>query len=539
MGDCLGIAGRAILRQLTPALVLRLIRSALISLTIQLTTLAAYVVIGRSLAPQIDYAPLAAAATVIMFAASLPIGLGGWGMREMSAVVVLQTVGLPGASALLLALLVGVLSVSVVGAAALLLMVRGSQRDTLAPATPAAAKIPDYTVLLDWLVPLAAASAVFFQIHVPAGQGHLSVNLADPVVLVGVALFLLRQFCAGWPEWRVPALNAYLIAASAVIALSFLHGLAAFGWIDWAFTNRLLGWGMLLCYVATGALISLRAGEDGLETLLAALAATGAAIAAVEWSLTTLFGLGLDALKGIVDIRASGFSQNPNAFAFVLLLALAAALSLQDRLRWRTAVIAVIFAGLALAGSRASFVAIPIMLVLALVSGIKLRPIAQAALGAALLVGIVTAIFAWGPAGRGPQWVLLQFNSDNQHWETLVKGMQMFRANPIFGAGLGAYMHKEIVETGNPLVIHSTVVSLLAETGLAGVAVFAYAGWKIFAAEFGRRYDLAARVTILALAGFGVMAQAHDLLYQRALWLVLGAALALAIPRGNERRQSP
>ena len=28
------------------------------------------------------------------------------------------------------------------------------------------------------------------------------------------------------------------------------------------------------------------------------------------------------------------------------------------------------------------------------------------------------------------------------------------------------------------------------------------------------------------LAGFAVMAEAHELLYQRALWLLLGAALA-------------
>ena len=118
------------LRQLTPTLALRLLRSSVISLSIQLTTLAAYVVAGHALAPHIDFSSLAAAATVIMFAASLPISLGGWGLREMSAVVALQAVGLPSASALLLALLIGVLSIAVVGATAMVLTIGGSERAT-------------------------------------------------------------------------------------------------------------------------------------------------------------------------------------------------------------------------------------------------------------------------------------------------------------------------------------------------------------------------------------------------------------------------
>ena len=64
------------------------------------------------------------------------------------------------------------------------------------PATPAIqapAKTPDYAAALDWLLPLAVATAVFFQIHVPTAGGKLNVNLADPVVLVAAALFVLRH----------------------------------------------------------------------------------------------------------------------------------------------------------------------------------------------------------------------------------------------------------------------------------------------------------------------------------------------------------
>jgi uncharacterized membrane protein YbhN (UPF0104 family) len=142
-----GHYGANLLRHMTLSLALRLLRSSVISLTIQLTTLAAFVVAGHALAPHIDYSSLAAAATVIMFAASLPISFGGWGLREMSAVVALQAVGLPSASALLLALLIGMLSIAVVGATAMLLTVGDGRNATRGAAvTPAA---PDYTVLLD------------------------------------------------------------------------------------------------------------------------------------------------------------------------------------------------------------------------------------------------------------------------------------------------------------------------------------------------------------------------------------------------------
>ena len=508
-----------LLRHMTLSLALRLLRSSVISLTIQLTTLAAYVVAGHALAPHIDYSSLAAAATVIMFAASLPISLGGWGLREMSAVVALQAVGLPSASALLLALLIGVLSIAVVGATAMMLTIGDGRNATRSAAvTPAA---PDYTVLLHWMVPIGAASAVFFQIYLPTGHGNLNVNLADPLVLVGAALFLLRQIGKGLPAWRLPHLNLYVAAGSAVIACSFVHGLAVFGWTEWAFANRLIGWMMLLCYGATGALIVRRAGEDGFEVLLLSFTAAGAAIAAFDIGMTGLIKAGLSSLSAMVEYPISGFSQNRNAFTFVLLMALTAALALQGRLRWRITLIAIVLAGILIAGSRAGLLAVPVVVGLALVSGVRLRPVLAALIGAAAIVlGLWTL-------GSAPREALLDDFSDSQHLLTVQQGIAMFLAHPLFGAGLGAYMVSQLETTGVPLIIHSSGVWLLAETGLAGFAVFALAGWQIIAAAYRRRFETAGLVVLLALVGFAVMAQAHDLLYQRALWLLLGAALAL------------
>jgi hypothetical protein len=251
-----------------------------------------------------------------------------------------------------------------------------------------------------------------------------------------------------------------------------------------------------------------------------------------------LIRVGLTPLVALVDYRITGFSQNPNAFSFVLLMALAAALALHGQLRWRIAIMTIIITGLCYADSRAGLLAVPTMIGLALVSGVKLRPVLNALASAtAILLALaalpyLAAYLPFGSGAGGPsalaQWALLESSDTQQHVLTVQQGWTMFLSHPLFGAGLGAYMTEQINSTGVPLVIHSATVWLLAETGLAGFAVFAFAGWRVFASEFARRHELAGRTAVLVLIGFGVMAQAHDLLYQRSLWLLLlGAALAV------------
>lgn len=523
----------ALVRQLTPAVGWRILRSTAISLAIQLTTLAAYVVTAHTLAPDIAYGPIIAASCLIMFASSLPISLGGWGLRELSAVVALQAVGMPGASALLVGLTIGVMSLGVVGIAAAILVV--GKKPAAAPRSAAGV---DYGLLLDWIIPIAAATAVFFQVFIPVGRGQLNVNLADPFVLVGAALFLLRQFSMGWPAWRIPHINLYIALTSLVLGLSFLHGLAVFGWNEWAFTSRLVGWPILLCYGATGALIVRRAGDAGLDMMLRSFAAAGAAIAALDVGIIVLAELD-GHHHNLFAERISGFSQNPNAFAFILLAALAAALALRKCGPTRIVLLAALFTGLWFAGSRAGFIATPVIVIAALFAGIRLRPVAIAALWAAAIPLALVVIpdlhnFASGISigGFADTVALLaqpQAGSDREHIATVLEGLHMFLAHPVFGAGLGAYMDAQIKATGVPLVIHSTPVWLLAETGLAGFAVFAIGAWRIFADAFRRRATAAGILLMLTILGFAVMSEVHELLYQRALWLLLGAALAVPL----------
>jgi hypothetical protein len=528
-----GSSLRRVLRELTPQMMLRLLRSFAISFAIQATTLAAYVALGAALAPHVGVASLAAACCLVMLAASLPISFGGWGLRELSAVVALQAIGISTSSALLTALMIGFLSLAVIAGTAIFVLLGPAAR----PAPHANVQVPatpDYTAVLDQLLPILAATAVFFQIYLPTGAGRISVNLADPVVVVAAALFGLRYYGKNWPRWPVPQTSLFLAATTAVIGAALLRGWFSFGWSDWAFINKGLGWLVVLCYVATGALLILRAQTTGFDLLLRTFAATGAAIAGIEVVLGTLQSWGIAALDAPPDGRATGFAQNPNAFAFSLMLVLAVAMVLQGRAALRIGLMTATLLGIWFSGSRAGLVVIPALVVTSVFLRIALRPLIVAfALAVAIVVVLPLLPALVGQESPGGGVIALLSRNDPQvtyqHLETILQGLTMFLQHPIFGAGLGAYMHEQIQATGIPLVIHSTPVWLLAETGLVGFAVFTAAAWRLVSTALGRRPEPAALLLLLMLCALGTMSLVHELLYQRAFWLLLGAVLAMPV----------
>ena len=87
-------------------------RSVAVSVAIQLCTMTAYLVAALALEPSLRIVDVAAASAVVMLVSSLPISLAGWGIREVSAVLALGAIGMPSEKAFLVALLIGVLSLS-------------------------------------------------------------------------------------------------------------------------------------------------------------------------------------------------------------------------------------------------------------------------------------------------------------------------------------------------------------------------------------------------------------------------------------------
>jgi hypothetical protein len=515
---------------------MRLGRSIGLSLGIQLTTLGAYLVLLNAVAPGIPVLSLAAASALVMLAASLPISFSGWGMRELSAIIALGAVGVSAQASFTVAAVVGLVSLSVVGVmTAMAIHHYHHYQPALTHAREQSLKL-DFGALLDYALPLFAAMAVFFQVFVPVNRGQINVNLADPVVILGGCLFVVYNLDKGWPRWRVPNFEIYIGLATLLIVTAFLHGLDRFGWTNWAFTNRLLGWFVLLAYGATGALVVRRAGRQGLDLLLRTFVIAAASIVGLEVVFLVLHTFGVQIVKALVQVPFSGFSVNRNAYAFQLLLVVSVILAT----RWRNPVflLGIVFLGIWFAGSRAGLIALPIIFAMAFyMRALPLRTTAVAlALAAAALVFIaaIPELVGYFAATRRIPFhisslMVNSVSSDAEHVKSLIGGWAMFLAHPVFGAGLGAFMKQEM-QTGTPLVIHSTPLWLLAEMGVVGLLIMVAPVVRIFSSEVRhpQQSDVAGRLLVLIITAFAAVSNVHEIMYQRAFWLLLGAALAYA-----------
>lgn len=89
-------------------------------------------------------------------------------------------------------------------------------------------------------------------------------------------------------------------------------------------------------------------------------------------------------------------------------------------------------------------------------------------------------------------------------------------------------------------MIHSTPLWLAAELGIIGLLIFLITFLRIMRNELRQvsSRDMAGTFIILVLVAFAVVATFHDVMYQRSLWLLLGAALALSTKEATARSRS-
>jgi len=528
--------GRMAVQNIAPKLTRHFARRCLaivaLTLCVHLPMQTAYVIIAHTLSPQLSIENLIAASAIVMFATSVPISLAGWGMREMSAVVGLGAIGVPAHSALTAAVMIGIGSLIVVSVFAAISLPEFRANEL--PPQGSTARTFDYYRVLEWVLPLGAATLVLFQIYVPVQSGLLNVNLADPLAILGGVVFIIRYCWPGRPTWRVAHVNLAAILATLVLGISLLLGAERFGWTTWAVTNRFLGWFVLLAYATTGALIVRNDQKEGFRLLLLTFAGATAAVAGIEIFLILLTNLGIHV--PVVPRSAMGFSLNHNFFAFQLLMAFAVAISVVRGFSLRVVVFTTLLIGLWFAGSRSGWISAAALLGTALyLRSVDLREISIAfvcavgtALCIALLPDITHAISGLVVANNVPI-IMPSAASTEERMSSILGGLRLFVEHPIFGAGLGAFRNQMIfVASSQPLLIHSTTVWLLAELGIIGFLVFAIPAIYVFANEWVHaRKDPPSTLIILCFVAFAAMATPADMLYQRTFWLLIGTGLAV------------
>jgi len=414
--------------------------------------------------------------------------------------------------------------------------------DVVSATTVTVRPVAELEKYASWLLGMVVAVTVFFQAHVALWDGVANINLADPfaiLALAGVSVHML--FAKQFPVWKLGHFNRSLFVISALLLLGFVHGWLKIGVTQWALGGRVLGWMVLLGYLSAGYLMVANVGAHGRRRLAETLIATAAVVVVLQviLRLTALFGM---TIAGHLTENFEGYAGNRNAFALQLLTAIVLLLGYShvyarydrrvvgmQRSTMFSLLLGVLMAGVMWTGSRAGFLVGGGMLLYAWCGRIADRAMVLRGIGfAALFWCVVWLVATYGAAQH--LFIQTKFSDEDsnlERWQTLTHGWDMWRESPVFGAGLGVFYQNSSIWMGKSQVIHSTPLWILAEFGLVGGLAFGFVLLQLVrhAAWIGR-YQLDRRMLALLLFMFVVFSVAHEILYQRIFWLVLGALLA-------------
>lgn len=506
----------------------------------QLLVLGSFVLGVLAISPNTPFLHALAAAAMISLAASMPVTINGWGVREFAAVYVLGKLGVSAVDAVAVSVVIGLCSTLVI-----FVVVPFSFRKR-PKLLPSQFLIPHSVVQIEkaaaWILGMAVAVAVFFQIHLAFPEGAINVNLADPFAILALAtlslqILLYRQT----PVWRIQRFNLALGTISLLLLFGFLRGWLEIGVTQWALGGRLLGWLILLGYLSAGYLFVANFGAQGLRRLTESLIATAAMVILLQVSLRLLEYWGLN-LGVQLTPNFEGYSGNRNAFAFQLLAVMALLLGYSHfyarysvlmnhptRAWIFSVLLGHLLAGLVWTGSRAG--CLTGLLVLLLAGFGRLADRRMLGLGlifaAMLLASVWMSTQGSSVHSSSVQSALSGDYSNSERLATIFYAFELWQHSPVFGAGLGVFISKSQAWLGHPQVVHSTPLWLLAEFGLVGVTVMGWAFFLLarFAIRLGK-FQPARLGLLLLLFAFAIFSLVHEIFYQRIFWFVLGAVLA-------------
>lgn len=528
--------------------------------------LSCFALLFHVVAPRVGWLELVAMAAIVSFGASIPVSFGGWGLREVAAVYVLGLAGVAADVALSASIFVGLLSIAgvLLLAGAVVLLTRDTLRRVPDVAGGQFSGVVGHVSSIStenvsaWLLYMATAVLIFFQIHVSVSGTTVNLNLADPFAVLALSAVAMEALSRRqWPRWTVPGFNICLLVMGAV----FLSGLGWAWWLrgsvsGWA-VGKVIGWVVLLGYLAAGYMAVHyyhRLGFRRLVEIMVSVLCAAVICAAVLAPMRSFD------IPGFVQLQTSGlegYSGNRNALAFQLLVVMAVYLPLLGRVRpayrggkkfcWlHVLALGILMGGLFLTASRSALITFALMVCAVLPS----RVVGWRMIVAGLLVGVG---FWWLVGAMPMLWRgllglidLVGLSGDlglSKRLDTLSRGrfstevsdqgrMEMLWAavnawwhHPIFGGGLGSFLQDSTSSLGLKMIIHNTLLWLMAEVGLLGVAPFIITFVLIIRSAWERRRSdiVRAHGLLLMMLVFAVMSQFHEVLYQRIFWLILGA----------------
>ena len=529
---------------------------SLLTIIAQTLILFAYLIAVLQVSPDASFLKVLAASAVVSFAASLPISINGWGVREIAASIAFQQVGLTGTEAIAISAFIGIASTAVVLIySAAILRPASDKRNSIFEGTnylnPSNSifienythKLSDKTLAL--ILPSATTILVFFQVHAQIGSGVVTINIADAFAVLGIFLIPIMYFLSNSKVLILSGkVKIWIFSLTCLVIFGFLQGWINYGLHDWALQNRLIGWFVLLGYFCIGALLIDNWGMHGLRRMVELIVVSAAIITAFNLALLILervFGLPV-----LFESNFEGFSANRNTFAFQLILALVCAFTYSDRrgsgwgaILW-TMLTAVLLYGVWQTQSKAGILVTCGLTFASIIFGIGSRKrIIHAivlALTAYLCIRFVGFILSDNPElayqsrALAPNLEVVDSATYLERIESFYLAINLWFEHFFWGTGLGGFLNLSESSSfrDSPIIIHSTILWILVEFGLIGMLVTA--SLPIYGAILivRRRVDLkspSVRILLAASLCFFTFSLVHEISFQRLFWLMLGALI--------------
>lgn len=524
----------------------------------QILSILAFVILMVSIKGSEHLFQFFAAAAIVSFVASIPISVNGWGVREVAAVYVFGTLGLSPPESAAIAVLVGLCSMLVVAFFAPVIAVLQRNRSTSVGVEDKELN-KNYDITLKkfdqeitktergiyLILGLSLSILLFFQLKISFFDNVITVNMADPIAVISFIIFILSWISNAQFKRPLPFIvSLWFFAVTIVLITSYLLGLERFGGTSWALYNRLLGWPVLLGYFACGVLFVRAWGNNGLRRLCEAVVVTAVSIVVI-----TLIGKVLEPLLGTGlsnSTNFNGFSGNRNTFSLQLVLSICCLFVVSSLKRrayneWVWSVcLGILLFGVFQTISKAGMV----VLIGVSVLSIFLNLVDRRIFLYGLIVLSILLFLNWGVASVVPPAiypmpqinvinVVNQFGNGERIY-SLLGGLALWQEYPLWGAGLGAFIGQEVAAGNAPLVIHSTIVWILAECGSIGTIIILtmpiYGLYKVIKLPSVIQ-TLAGKLLFLSVLSLAIFGLVHEIAYHRLFWFLFGATIPALMSR--------
>ena len=410
--------------------------------------------------------------------------------------------------------------------------------------------------LLSFASFLAVSLGIALQIQITIGQteGYLGlrVNTGDLLLpFAGILVFAsLITKKSRWPEWRITYGNGWIVILCVAMVLANFNHYWVYGeWSRWGLLNKGIGWLILMAYFMLGAWLTTNFGVTILRKFMKPFLMFFIGALSFFLAILILKDQGVDIGIPRNYRYLSGLMANRNSYGFLLVACiLIGTLSSCIKkplmpLTWVQFLWGMFPLALAYNGSRACLFVSAIVLIYLLVT--QRKNIVKFC--APFIIGIMVLFIIINPTNLlnkfGPMDSVLQYSeeeiddkSDRFRHIITMDSLELWQKYPFFGAGLGSFMVYQTEKRGEFIdLIHNTALWIMTEMGIVGLSLFVTfyilclkTLWQSRGLKEDPYSNFSYTTFLFLLLCFAPMSLAHESIYTRHMWMIMG--LSLAVP---------